>query len=53
MNENDVAYAATSQSADRSLTLLKSFDRSRTELGVVEFARRVTATVATGGRGRA
>lgn len=39
MSEDQVVPAATYQSADRVLALLKSFDDTRSELGVAEFAR--------------
>ena len=39
MSETEVAQNATYQSAERVLTLLKSFDDSRTELGVADIAR--------------
>lgn len=39
MSEDEVARGATYQSADRVLALLTSFDDSRAELGVAEFAR--------------
>src|SRR5215469_4848819 len=38
MDENDVAVSATSQSVERVLGLLTSFDETRTELGVTEMA---------------
>src|SRR5205814_6319757 len=38
MSETEVAQNATYQSAERVLTLLKSFDDSRTELGVADIA---------------
>ena len=39
MSEAQVAPNATYQSAERVLALLKSFDDTRTELGVAEIGR--------------
>ena len=50
MSETEVAQNATYQSAERVLTLLKSFDDSRTELGVADIARALSVHKSTASR---
>ena len=50
MTENEVASAATYQSAERVLALLKSFDDTRVELGVAEIARALDVHKSTASR---
>ena len=50
MGENEVASNATYQSAERVLTLLKSFDDSRVELGVADIARALSVHKSTASR---
>jgi len=50
MSENEVAPNATYQSAERVLTLLKSFDDSRMELGVADIARALSVHKSTASR---
>ncbi|HUZ39517.1 MAG TPA: IclR family transcriptional regulator [Streptosporangiaceae bacterium] len=50
MSENEVAPIATYQSAERMLTLLKSFDDSRMELGVADIARALSVHKSTASR---
>jgi IclR family transcriptional regulator, acetate operon repressor len=50
MSENEVAHIATYQSAERVLTLLKSFDDSRVELGVADIARALSVHKSTASR---
>lgn len=50
MSEDEVARAATYQSADRVLALLRSFDDNRSELGVAEFARLIGVHKSTASR---
>jgi DNA-binding IclR family transcriptional regulator len=50
MSETQVAPAATYQSAERVLTLLKSFDDSRVELGVADIARALSVHKSTASR---
>ena len=50
MSETQVARSATYQSAERVLTLLKSFDDSRMELGVADIARALSVHKSTASR---
>ncbi|HEY6277551.1 MAG TPA: IclR family transcriptional regulator [Streptosporangiaceae bacterium] len=50
MIENEVARNATYQSAERVLTLLKTFDDSRMELGVADLARALSVHKSTASR---
>src|SRR2546429_9622291 len=50
MSETEVAQTATYQSAERVLTLLKSSDDSRTELGVADIARALSVHKSTASR---
>jgi len=50
MSETEVAQNATYRSAERVLTLLKSFDDSRTELGVADIARALSVHKSTASR---
>jgi DNA-binding IclR family transcriptional regulator len=50
MGDNEVAPTATYQSAERVLTLLKSFDDSREELGVADIARALSVHKSTASR---
>src|SRR5215472_2025843 len=50
MIKKEVAPVATYQSAERVLTLLKSFDDGRVELGVAEIARALSVHMSTASR---
>jgi len=50
MSESEVAPNATYQSAERVLTLLKSFDDSQMELGVADIARALSVHKSTASR---
>jgi DNA-binding IclR family transcriptional regulator len=50
MTANEVAQNATSQSAERVLALLKTFDDSRMELGVADLARALDVHKSTASR---
>jgi IclR family transcriptional regulator, acetate operon repressor len=50
VSENEVASNATYQSAERVLALLKTFDDSRSELGVAEIARALDVHKSTASR---
>jgi DNA-binding IclR family transcriptional regulator len=50
MSQNEVARSATYRSAERVLTLLKSFDDSREELGVADIARALSVHKSTASR---
>jgi IclR family transcriptional regulator, acetate operon repressor len=50
MGDNEVAPTATYRSAERVLTLLKSFDDSREELGVADIARALSVHKSTASR---
>ena len=50
MSQTEVAQNATYQSAERVLTLLKSFDDGRTELGVADIARALSVHKSTASR---
>jgi DNA-binding IclR family transcriptional regulator len=50
MSVNEVARSATYQSAERVLTLLKSFDDGRLELGVADIARALSVHKSTASR---
>ena len=50
MRQDEVARSATYRSAERVLTLLKSFDDSRQELGVADIARTLSVHKSTASR---
>ena len=50
MSQNEVARSATYRSAERVLTLLRSFDDSREELGVADIARALSVHKSTASR---
>src|SRR5215813_8121183 len=50
MRQDEVARSATYRSAERVLTLLKSFDDSREELGVADIARALSVHKSTASR---